>query len=67
MKRSYRTGDRVKGNYQGTYPFKGTVIASAESAEGYELVRVRLDEPITLPERGPRIFITVTPDTLTYT
>ena len=65
MGQSYRTGDRVRGNYQGNYPFTGTVIASAASTEGYELVRVMLDDPLVLPGDRNRIYVTVTSDTLT--
>ena len=64
MEQSYRTGDRVRGNYQDVYPFTGTVIASAASTENYELVRVQLDDPITLPGGRSRIYVTVTSDTL---
>ena len=64
MKQSYRTGDRVKGNYQNLHPFTGTVIASAESTEGYELVRIRLEQAIILPGRRPRNYVTVRSDTL---
>ena len=65
MKPVYWTGNRVRGNYQGLHPFTGTVLASAESTEGYQLVRVQLDQAIILPGRKPRNYVTVSSDTLT--
>jgi hypothetical protein len=65
MKQGYRTGDRVRGNYQGVHPYVGTVLASAESTEGYQLVRVQLDQAIILPWRRSGNYVTVSSDDLT--
>jgi hypothetical protein len=62
--KGYRVGDRVKGNYNGQYPYSATVIAIAGSTQYYQLVMVQLDDPISLLGQCVRRRLTAEASTL---